>query len=494
MILNFWKENSQFWIATTNKQVADQEIYEKFYGYDYKKENWIGQVIYLDQFQRHFQRITSQVTEKSILECRQEAIEIVQNNLEKISNLTEQELVFILFPFKHLNQFDFIFKTIHEWLLKDSKIIDFTLLHRFYIDTCKKYFTMDRIKIEKSTPKLFEFDATEICEFYPSNFLVGNQEKIPSAIKKLLKPYQNKSVVVSLSGGVDSMVLLRLCKLLNIKVIAVHILYNNRKTSDQEFQFLANYCHALNVDLFYYSIPWLRRDQIDRSFYETLTRDIRFIVYRLLGEQIPNVFLGHIQDDVVENIITNLAKGQHYHHLAKFTLEEIQQGVNVCRPFLTVHKQDIIEMSRLFGVPYLKNTTPEWSNRGKFRNQFYPELVKQYGSQVDNTLIQSAKIFEEQSHLLQKFVYQPILETFCNNTLTISKVMMTELTTQGWVYIFENVCYTHFKIQKPSISSVQTFVERIKRKPIGVVQMSKCLQIEIKEQVFYFIVKQTNRH
>ena len=216
------------------------------------------------------------------------------------------------------------------------------------------------------------------------------------------------------------------------------------------------------------------------------------MVYRLLGEKIPNVFLGHIQDDVVENIITNLAKGQHYHHLAKFSLEEIQQGVSVCRPFLTVHKQDIIEMSKILRVPYLKNTTPEWSNRGKFRNQFYPELVKQYGSQVDKTLIQSAKIFEEQSHLLQKFVYQPILETFCNNTLTISKNMLTELSTQGWVYIFENVCYTRFKIQKPSISSVQTFVERIKRNPIGVVQMSKFLQIEIKEQVFYFIVKQTN--
>ena len=272
MILNFWKENSHFWIATTNKQIADQEIYEKFYGYDYKKEDWIGQVVYLDQFQRHFQRIIS-LKEEFILKSRQEAIQIVQNNLEKISNLTEQELVFILFPFKHLNQFDFIFKTIHEWLPKDSKIIDFTLLHRFYIDSCKKYFTIDRINIEKSS-KLFEFDATEICEFYPSNFLVGNQEKIPSAIKKLLKPYQNKSVVVSLSGGVDSMVLLRLCKLLDIKVIAVHILYNNRKTSDQEFQFLANYCDALKVDLFYYSIPWLRRDQVDRSFYETLTRDI----------------------------------------------------------------------------------------------------------------------------------------------------------------------------------------------------------------------------
>ena len=490
MILNFWKENPQFWITVANKEQADQQIYEKFYRYDYKIEDWIGQVIYLDQFQRHFQRITSQITEKYIFKCRQEAIQIVQNNLEKISNLTEQELVFILFPFKHLNQFDFIFKTIHEnWLSKDFKIIDFTLLHRFYIDTCKKYFTIDRLTIEKSLHETFEFNTSEICEYYPSNFLVGNQEKIPSVIKKLLKPYQNKSVVVSLSGGVDSMVLLRLCKLLNIKVIALHILYNNRDTSDQEFQFLANYCHVLNVDLFYYSIPWLRRDQVDRNFYETLTRDIRFMVYRLLRDEIPNVFLGHIQDDVVENIITNLAKGQHYHNLAKFSLEEIQQGVNVCRPFLSVTKQDIIEMSRLFGVPYLKNTTPEWSNRGKFRNQFYPELVKQYGSQVDKTLIQSAKIFEEQSHLLQKFVYQPILETFCNNTLTISKVMMTELTTQGWVYIFENVCYTHFKIQKPSISSVQTFVERIKRNPMGVVQMSKCLRIEIKDQVIYFNVK-----
>jgi tRNA(Ile)-lysidine synthetase-like protein len=490
VILNFWKENPQFWISVANKKLADQEIYDKFYEYNYTKDDWIGQVIYLDQFQRHFQRVKHlvSITEEFILQCRHNAIQIVQQHFSKISKLSEEELVFILFPFKHLHQYDFIFQTIHEiWLPCDSKIIDFKVLHRFYIDTCRKYFTLDRIKISESLNPL-PFDAKEICEYYPSNFLIGYKQDIPKSIKKLLTPFLDKHVVISLSGGVDSMVLLRLCKLLEIKVIAVHILYNNRKTSHEEFNFLTEYCHALQVDLYYYSIPWLRREQVERSFYESLTRDIRFMVYRSLGFELPNVFLGHIQEDVVENIFTNFAKGQHYHHLAKFSELEKQQGVTVSRPFLTVPKQEILELSRLLGVPFLKNTTPEWSNRGKFRNQFYPVLVKQYGPQVDKTLLQSAKILEEQSQLLEKFVYQPILDTFCNNSLQISKDILTNLTTVAWLFMFEKICYTYLKIPKPSLSSIQNFVEKIKRKRkrSGVIEMSKYLRVEIKELVIYF--------
>jgi tRNA(Ile)-lysidine synthase TilS/MesJ len=223
----------------------------------------------------------------------------------------------------------------------------------------------------------------------------------------------------------------------------------------------------------------LRRDEIDRDFYEDCTRDIRFMIYRKLGTY---VFLGHIQEDVVENICTNFAKGRHYQNLAKISLQEKQQGVILCRPFLEITKNEIIDMAQKLGVPFLQNTTPEWSNRGKFRNEFYPHLVKQYGESVDKTLIQGAQILKEQSELLEKFIYLPILDTYHDFSLCISQSLLCDINTQGWTYLLEKICYKQLQIQKPSFSSIQTFAQKMKKSSEGMTEMSKKLKIVVKKE------------
>ena len=47
-----------------------------------------------------------------------------------------------------------------------------------------------------------------------------------------------KKIVISLSGGVDSMVMLHMAAALNVKVDAFHIQYDNREEAAQETAFL----------------------------------------------------------------------------------------------------------------------------------------------------------------------------------------------------------------------------------------------------------------
>jgi len=53
----------------------------------------------------------------------------------------------------------------------------------------------------------------------------------------------------------------------------------------------------------------------------------------------------------------------------------IIEGVNIIRPFLNIDKNKILNIAHNYCIPYLKNTTPTWSNRGKFRNKFYNETI-----------------------------------------------------------------------------------------------------------------------
>jgi tRNA(Ile)-lysidine synthase TilS/MesJ len=247
-------------------------------------------------------------------------------------------------------------------------------------------------------------------------------------------------------------------------VEAVHLVYGNRAESEHEYRFLASYCKKLGVKLSVYRIKWLRRGEIDRQFYEDMTRDLRFMAYKACGLQ-PTVLLGHIKDDVVENIWTNIAYCHHLDNLKKMKSEEVQFGVSITRPFLAVEKSDIYHVSEHLAIPYLKNTTPSWSNRGKFREHFHAATVAQFGESIDSKVIEFAEAIQTQNKLLNTLLYDPIYSSFKDNIVNITTAVKVGLDASSWVGIFEHICHKHYDISRPSIKCVKNFCERLARGP-----------------------------
>ena len=180
-------------------------------------------------------------------------------------------------------------------------------------------------------------------------------------------------VCVSLSGGVDSMVLLHTIVYEGIQnVSAIHINYNNRDTCNSEVQFVQDYCDKLGVELFVKHITEMNRKRdSSRKEYEALTREIRFEEYR---KQNCPILLGHNYEDTVENIISNIASKKNYHNLRGMNHETTERGVLIRRPFLEISKKDIYKYAEEHGIPHLTDSTPKWSRRGKLRDHVIPAL------------------------------------------------------------------------------------------------------------------------
>lgn len=456
-ISKFWRSHSMYWFPVTAEQkaAADAAIKAQFKEYDYSQENFVGQVIYLDQFSRHFDR-TADLTEQ-----RTQAAAIVKQHAKHLPYLDEFELVFSLMPFKHLGEYAFIFQTIQATLHESRSLTDFPLLNRFYNDTYKKAYTFEAVKtnIKTTHPGPHSYDPAAICDSYPPAY---TQTWVPAPIKTpLTTMLEIQPDLISLSGGVDSMVMLALAK----PAAAVHIVYGNRPESAQEYAFLATYCERLNIPLITYSIEWLRRDTADREFYEQMTRTIRFYVYiaagELIGKPTPRVALGHIQDDVVENVWTNLAKAQHLSNLKKMERSEIQCGVELYRPFLAAQKSEIYKVATELSIPYLKNTTPAWSNRGKFRSAFHAATLAQFGPATDTKILEVADAYAEQARLIHMLLYAPILESGAiSGVYDITSAIKANMGVAGWSYILEAVCHARGK-PRPGIHAIQDFVKRI---------------------------------
>jgi tRNA(Ile)-lysidine synthetase-like protein len=502
-IYNYWKSHPNYWISIDNKEKADFEIYSKFYeitsehvdrhlitGTDTNTntntntntdlnnskniKSFIGYIILYDQFHRHFNRYLN-LGDYNIVEYRQNAVDVLnQKSNNFFLELDEDDLYFCLMPYKHLGHHLKCINLCIEWTKYKNKIIkECSILSKFFNDTYSKYYTLERIKSNINTVHNIEYyNPDKICDYYPEKYLSKDWfdiSKTPITYNPLTDWYENlkqktgdKKIIVSLSGGVDSMVILWLLKNLDVSVSAAHIVYGNREISQEEYSFIATYCDRLSVPLFSYRIEFLKRDCIDRAFYEKMTRDIRFNVYKSIENvQNPVIILGHIQDDVIENIWTNLSKCQHLHNLGKMNSSEIQENVQIERPFLNTKKNEIYNLSEKFGIPYLKNTTPLWSNRGKFREKFYKASHDQFGEIVDKNIVMVANIIKSQYEIIEKIVYRPILESFNNNKLDITLAIESNLDLSGWTYIIENVCHNYAKIAKPSFCSIQQFVKRL---------------------------------
>jgi tRNA(Ile)-lysidine synthase TilS/MesJ len=141
---------------------------------------------------------------------------------------------------------------------------------------------------------------------------------------------------------------------------------------------LSDYCDKLGIVFYKRVIDFMSRDSVDREFYEKTTKDIRFATYRYLSElhQIDGWCLGHISDDVSENVMMNLCSGRDLLDLSVMNVNSKIDGVTIFRPFLNTKKSEIYEFAHQHSLPYLNDTTPEWSLRGVMRRKIVPAMEK----------------------------------------------------------------------------------------------------------------------
>ena len=129
-------------------------------------------------------------------------------------------------------------------------------------------------------------------------------------------------------------------------------------------------------------IIWFSEGGLEK-WYEEESKNIRYTFYKNTIEKycLDGVLLAHHKDDYSENVFNNIMRGKNnISNLGVF--KEINKifDVNVFRPMLEFRKDVIYKLSSDFQIPYFLDTTPEWSCRGKMRNNIFPECEECYTS------------------------------------------------------------------------------------------------------------------
>jgi len=232
--------------------------------------------------------------------------------------------------------------------------------------------------------------------------------------------YKN-GIIVSLSGGVDSMVCLAIIihlkktRELIFPIYCATIDYGLREESSMESDFLVRYTAMFGIKTYVQRIEGISRKKGNsgsRTEFEEESRHIRFNTYKdimainMMSED-TGVLVAHHMDDIVENIFTNSMRGGNLLDLEVMRPTNTVHGVRLFRPMLEYKKQAIYDFAHMYNVPYFLDTTPHWSKRGKMRNEIFPLLDSVFGNAWRDNIKYLGNQSNEWGHYIEKYVVEP---------------------------------------------------------------------------------------
>ena len=310
----------------------------------------------------------------------------------------------------------------------------------------------------------------QVLEYIPeiinfNNIQINKDHIIAKEIISNAIDNSNDLCIVSLSGGVDSMVLTVILKLLNKKVVCVHINYNNRQESGKEASFIEEWCKYLNIEFVLHEINNIHRGDIKRMDYENQTKNIRFKLYKDVLEKYngSEILLGHQKDDIIENVFNNICRGRNILDLSVIKNINVIMGVKICRPMVSIDKDKIYEIAHKLNIPYFKDTTPYWSLRGIYRSQVYPLLNKTYSNNLSNNLLNISNQSDQWNELIEEKIITPFMQliTYNNNIVKINIEDYISSPLCFYKNVFTKIFY-RFGKSIPTRKSIQILIDTIK--------------------------------
>lgn len=205
----------------------------------------------------------------------------------------------------------------------------------------------------------------------------------------------NGTYLVALSGGADSVCLLRMMLSLGYRVEAVHCNFRLRgEESDRDEQFCEALCREHGVKLHKVHFDTKEYAALHKVSIEMAARELRYDYFGQLMQTIgaAGILVAHHRDDSVETVLLNLLRGTGIRGL-----EGIKPvNGNVIRPLLCLSRDEILSYLRSCGQDYIVDSSNlvDDVQRNKLRLNVIPLLKTINPSAIDNIATTSRHVAE----------------------------------------------------------------------------------------------------
>lgn len=224
---------------------------------------------------------------------------------------------------------------------------------------------------------------------------------------------KNDSVIIGISGGADSVCLLklleRLRKQMGFTVVGVHINHNLRgEEALKDQQFVASLMEKCGFEHYEYSFDVEKIAKEKKQSIEEVARELRYNAFEEIGKKYTNykIAVAHNANDNAETILHNLIRGTGIKGATGISVVRD----NIIRPLIKTTRDEIIEYLELINQEYrtdLSNLTDEYT-RNKIRNNVIPYIK----DNINEKVVEHINVFGDQLKLAEEFLNKIVNKTF----------------------------------------------------------------------------------
>nr|YP_007947913.1 hypothetical protein 327 [Neoporphyra haitanensis]AGG37162.1 hypothetical protein 327 [Neoporphyra haitanensis] len=211
--------------------------------------------------------------------------------------------------------------------------------------------------------------------------------------RKLL-PY-NSSLLVSFSGGQDSLTLLKILfdlkKLYNWKIYLIHFDHRWRSDSMLASKQVFRYAKLYNFSVYYFECPkYLNTEESSRKWRYTTLINTAYI------NNLKTIVLAHTATDKAETVLNNLFRGTGLDGLSSIRWSSnLSNAVQLVRPLLNFYRSETAWFCRKYFLPvWIDQSNYDYSlSRNRLRQELIPYIKSYFQPQ-----------FEEKSCVLSSLI------------------------------------------------------------------------------------------
>lgn len=190
--------------------------------------------------------------------------------------------------------------------------------------------------------------------------------------------------LVALSGGADSVALLRILLKLGYKLEAIHCNFNLRGAeSERDEAFCKTLCDEMKVPLHIAHFDTKAYASLHHISIEMAARELRYTYFAQLRNDLDaeSVCVAHHKDDQAETILLNIIRGSGI----KGVTGMAEKRDFIVRPLLSVSRDEIVDFLHIIGQNYITDSSNLVADvkRNKLRLEIIPLLKSLNPSVVD---------------------------------------------------------------------------------------------------------------
>ena len=225
------------------------------------------------------------------------------------------------------------------------------------------------------------------------------EKKVREYIEKNNLISKDQLILLGVSGGADSVALLRILLALGYRCVAVHCNFHLRgEESNRDQMFVEHLCASLGVKLEICHYDTNKYASDNKISIEMAARELRYADFERLRKEYGAtcIAVAHHRDDSVETLLMNLMRGTGIRGLTGIK----PKNGNIIRPLLPLQRLEIEEYLKSIGQDYVTDSTNLDADytRNKIRLNLLP-LMRVINPNADRS-IENTALHLQQAYLI----------------------------------------------------------------------------------------------